>query len=110
MNPVRYIRTLEAQSFEGWSEESKNGYLTALKTMEDFLLQQTRKSGWVKIKTEADLPKGDGNSVYWTLRKNFTVPMYKFQPFFDEEAKKYWLETYEYYKLIKTPLPPRIIP
>lgn len=32
---LHFITYLRLQSFEGWSEEAKNGYLTALKTIEE---------------------------------------------------------------------------
>ena len=31
----QFIEHLRSQSFEGWSEEAKKGYLTALKTIEE---------------------------------------------------------------------------
>jgi len=60
-----------------------------------------KNDSWIKIKSEKDLPTE--SYVYWTLRRGFKYPMFKYVEVFTEEEKSYWLETYEYYQPIEKP-------
>lgn len=58
-------------------------------------------NGWIKIESEADLPKE--NEVYW-VKDKFTDGFYKQS--FEEQIKKHWLEVFTHYQPIIKPKPP----
>lgn len=59
-------------------------------------------NGWIKIESEADLPISNG--IYWTLRVNSIVPLYK--EIFNDMDNQYWLDNYTHYQPITKPLKP----
>ena len=97
---------------EEWHEEAGKHYCKNCYSFNDndeLIIDETKfvdsvnekKDGWIKIESEADLPTE--SYVYWTLRRGFKYPMFKYVEVFTEEEKAYWLETYEYYQSIKKP-------
>lgn len=59
-------------------------------------------NGWIKIESEADLPKENG--VYWTLRNGSTVPLYL--KVYNDLDSEYWVNAYTHYQKIIKPEPP----
>ncbi len=61
-------------------------------------------NGWTEIKSIEDLPNED--YVYWVMRKDLKLPMYRKVNDFTEEEKAYWLKTFSHFQKILSPLSP----
>lgn len=59
---LEYIKQLRNESFEGWSDDAKNGYLTALKSVEErFTSTNTTRNEILRCITYIDNHLSAGN-------------------------------------------------
>lgn len=91
----------------GMKKHSKEVLIDLLANAYKKNIETEEKNNWIKIESENDLPTE--SYVFWTLRRGFKYPMYKYVEVFTEEEKAYWMETYEYYQPIKKPINPFFI-
>lgn len=61
-------------------------------------------NGWTEIKSIEDIPTEE--YVYWVMRKDVKVPLYRKVEVFTIKEKHYWLKTFSHYQRISKPSPP----
>lgn len=61
-------------------------------------------NGWTEIKSIEDIPNED--YVYWVMRKDVKVPLYRKVEAFTIKEKHYWLTKFSHYQRISKPSPP----
>jgi len=69
--------------------------------IEGYLKSIKEDAEWIKIESEADLPKETGN--YWVMKKYYSYPIIEIKYANDTD---HWINQFTHYQPIQKPKPP----